>query len=189
MSSLEESREELTKRVIPQMTLSHASNPLTAPLKLTENPTSSERAQVRFAIEGNAIVTGGAGAIGISSIRALLEHGASGIAIFDVPSTFITSQSAIDALKNDFPQVAIRSYDVDVRDEDQVNDRVQHVVKDFGSVNMLLCFAGVVGTVHAHETKSDEWKRVLDVNLTGSWLCAQAVGKLAAFILLIRSMS
>ncbi|KAE9398113.1 NAD(P)-binding protein [Gymnopus androsaceus JB14] len=172
-----ESRNELTKRIIPQMTLSDASNPLTAPLKMAENLTANERVQMRFAIEGNAIVTGGAGTIGLSSIRALLEHGASGIAIFDVPSTFTSSQSAIDTLKKDFPQVAIRLYDVDVRDDVQVNDRVQRVVNDFGSVSLLLCFAGVVGSVHAHEMKFEEWKRVLDVNLTGSWLCAQAVGK------------
>ncbi|KAJ3915710.1 hypothetical protein F5877DRAFT_81585 [Lentinula edodes] len=172
-----DARNDLTKRVLAQMTLSQASNPLTAPLPLPkENFTPSERARRRFAIEGNAIVTG-AGGIGLSAIRALLEHGASGIAIFDVPVSYATSTPAIDDLKKDFPQAKIATYNVDVRDEELVNKTVDLVTEDFGAVDMLLCFAGVVGCEHAHELKADDWKRVMDVNVTGSWFCAQAVGK------------
>ncbi|KAJ4465396.1 hypothetical protein C8J55DRAFT_538613 [Lentinula edodes] len=172
-----DARNDLTKRVLAQMTLSQASNPLTAPLPLPkENFTPSERARRRFAIEGNAIVTG-AGGIGLSAIRALLEHGASGIAIFDVPVSYATSTPAINDLKKDFPQAKIATYNVDVRDEELVNKTVDLVIEDFGVVDMLLCFAGVVGCEHAHELKADDWKRVMDVNVTGSWFCAQAVGK------------
>ncbi|KAF8830738.1 uncharacterized protein C8R40DRAFT_839198 [Lentinula edodes] len=172
-----DARNDLTKRVLAQMTLSQASNPLTAPLPLPkEKFTPSERARRRFAIEGNAIVTG-AGGIGLSAIRALLEHGASGIAIFDVPVSYATSTPAIDDLKKDFPQAKIATYNVDVRDEELVNKTVDLVTEDFGAVDMLLCFAGVVGCEHAHELKADDWKRVMDVNVTGSWFCAQAVGK------------
>ncbi|KAJ3855160.1 hypothetical protein EV368DRAFT_62685 [Lentinula lateritia] len=172
-----DARNDLTKRILAQMTLSQASNPLTAPLPLPkENFTPSERARRRFAIEGNAVVTG-AGGIGLSAIRALLEHGASGIAIFDVPVSYATSTPAIDDLKKDFPQAKIATYNVDVRDEELVNKTVDLVIADFSVVNMLLCFAGVVGCEHAHELKADDWKRVMDVNVTGSWFCAQAVGK------------
>ncbi|KAJ3862207.1 hypothetical protein EV359DRAFT_83566 [Lentinula novae-zelandiae] len=172
-----DARNDLTKRILAQMTLSQASNPLTAPILLPkENFTPSERARRRFAIEGNAIVTG-AGGIGLSAIRALLEHGASGIAIFDVPVSYATSTPAIDDLKKDFPQAKIATYNVDVRDEELVNKTVDLVIEDFGVVDMLLCFAGVVGCEHAHELKADDWKRVMDVNVTGSWFCAQAVGK------------
>ncbi|KAJ3710907.1 hypothetical protein DFJ43DRAFT_1135173 [Lentinula guzmanii] len=138
-----DNRNDLTKRVLQQMTLSSASNPLTAPFP-KENLTPSERARQRFAIEGNAIVTGAA--------------------IFDVPVSGLSSAKII-------------TYDVDVRNENLVNDAVDRVVEDFGSISMLLCFAGVVGCEHAHELKAEDWKRVLDVNVTGSWFCAQAVGK------------
>ncbi|KAJ3810884.1 hypothetical protein F5876DRAFT_76345 [Lentinula aff. lateritia] len=172
-----DARNDLTKRILAQMTLSQASNPLTAPLPLPkENFAPSERARRRFAIEGNAVVTG-AGGIGLSAIRALLEHGASGIAIFDVPVSYATSTPAINDLRQDFPQAKIATYNVDVRDEELVNKTVDLVIADFGVVNMLLCFAGVVGCEHAHELKADDWKRVMDVNVTGSWFCAQAVGK------------
>ncbi|KAJ4473036.1 hypothetical protein J3R30DRAFT_3659380 [Lentinula aciculospora] len=176
-STSPDSRRDLTKRVLPQMSLSHALNPLTAPLPLPrEIFTPSERARQRFSVEGIAIVTG-AGGIGLSVIRALLEHGASGIAIFDVPVSYATSLPAIDALRIDFPQAKIVTFDVDVRNEGLVNDAVDRVVEELGVVDMLLCFAGVVGCEHAHEVKPDDWKRFLDVNVTGSWFCAQAVGK------------
>ncbi|KAJ3825500.1 hypothetical protein F5878DRAFT_653680 [Lentinula raphanica] len=168
-------RNDLTKRVLPQMTLSRGPNPLTAPLPKDDSP-PSERARQRFAVEGNAIVTG-AGGIGLSVIRALLEHGASGIAIFDVPVSYASSMPAIETLKTDFPNAKIKTYEVDVRNETIVDAAVDRVSEDFGTIDMLLCFAGVVGCAHAHELKVDDWKRVMDVNVTGSWLCAQAVGK------------
>ncbi|KAF5343461.1 hypothetical protein D9758_011848 [Tetrapyrgos nigripes] len=77
-------RDQLESRVLPQMILSEASNPLTAPLKVPEGLFPSARTERRFSVEGNAIGTGGSDFLGITSIRALLEHGASGIAIFDV---------------------------------------------------------------------------------------------------------
>ena len=66
---------------------------------------------------------------------------------------------------------------MDVRDEIQLEARVKEVVSELGSVDMLLCLAGVVHTQHAEETTSEDWRRVMDVNTTGSWFCAQAVGK------------
>jgi NAD(P)-dependent dehydrogenase (short-subunit alcohol dehydrogenase family) len=46
-----------------------------------------------------------------------------------------------------------------------------------GSVDHLLCFAGVVGCQHALDMTAAEWRRVLDINTTGGFLCAQAVAK------------
>ncbi|KAF5356724.1 hypothetical protein D9757_012526 [Collybiopsis confluens] len=177
------SRDDLVKRVLPQMQLSHASNPLTAPLQATDSPemelelSASERARRRFAVDGTAVVTGGTGAIARSAIRALLEHGASGIAIFDVPASLATSSSSIDAFKKDFPNIKILTYEVDVRNENRVREAVDQVKLDFGSIDMLLCFAGVVGSAHAADMQADDWRRVMDVNVTGSWFCAQAVGR------------
>jgi sorbose reductase len=46
-----------------------------------------------------------------------------------------------------------------------------------GSVDHLLCFAGVVGCQHAIDMTAAEWRRTLDINTTGSFLCAQACAK------------
>ncbi|KAK7041429.1 hypothetical protein VNI00_009295 [Paramarasmius palmivorus] len=152
-------RDELTKRELAQMTL------------------PEERARRRFAVKGNAVVTGGSGGIGLVVIRALLEHGASGIAIFDVPGPLAIGQGAIGALRSDFPNARIITIEADVRDEAKVESAVQETVTQLGSVDMLLCLAGVVQCVHAQELTASEWRRIIDVNTTGSWLCAQAVGK------------
>ncbi|THV01923.1 NAD(P)-binding protein [Dendrothele bispora CBS 962.96] len=170
-------RDELTSRVLPQMVFSDASNPLTAPLKAPEGLSPDACSQRRFSIEGNAIVTGGSGYLALTAIRALLEHGASGISILDVGPSLSKAETGISQLRQDFPQSTIIAFEVDVRDPTLVESVVKRTVEKLGSVDMLLCFAGVVGTAHAHEYSLDEWKRLLDINTTGSWICAQAVGK------------
>jgi sorbose reductase len=64
-----------------------------------------------------------------------------------------------------------------VTDEDAIAKGVEETVKELGSIDMLLCFAGVVATEHAEKVPASQFRRVLDINTTGSWLCAQAVGR------------
>jgi len=173
MAPASTSRDELTNRILPQMVLSEGSNPLTQPLSPpSPSLTSSERAIWRFTIQGNAIVTGGCGNLGLVAARALLEHGASGISLWDVHSN---DNAAVRELITDFPRAKIVTQIVDVRDEQRVRDAIAQTVSELGSINMLLCFAGVVACTHALELSVDEWKRTIDINTTGSWLCAQAV--------------
>ncbi|KAF9018684.1 NAD(P)-binding protein [Hymenopellis radicata] len=167
-------RKDLSSRILPQMTLSEGSNALTAPLP----PLNATNAALeRFAISGAVIVTGGAGVLGLTAVRALLEHGASGISIFDVPASFATSQSEFNRLADDFPNAKIITKVVDVRDDAIVKTAVDESANELGIIENLVCFAGVVGTAHALDIDLAEWKRVLDVNTTGSWVCAQAVAK------------
>lgn len=42
---------------------------------------------------------------------------------------------------------------------------------------MLCCFAGIVGVTHALDMSAAEWRRTHDINLTGSFLCAQGVAR------------
>lgn len=84
---------------------------------------------------------------------------------------------AVKALHAQFPDRRIITEAVDVRDEAQIASAVESSVKVLGSINMLCCFAGVVGCTHAIEMAAAEWRRTHDVNLTGSFLCAQAVAR------------
>lgn len=120
-------------------------------------------------------VTGGCGNLGIEAARALLEHGASGVSLFDV--NLEQAQHVIDRLRFDFPSAKIIAKKVDVRDEQVVRDAVTETADELGSVDILMCFAGVVACNHALDVSLDEWKRTLDINTTGSWLCAQAAAK------------
>lgn len=83
-------------------------------------------------------------------------------------------------MRSDFLSAKITTKAVDVRDAQAIDAAVTETADELGNVNMLLCFAGVVDTKHATEMGVEDWKRILDINTTGSWLCAQAVGKYVA---------
>jgi len=170
-------RDDLAARILPQMILSDGTaSSLTSPPAPSPNHLSGEeQAKLRFAVKGNAIVTGGAGALGILASRALLQHGLSGIMIFDVNPQQI--QAALTELTVDFPLATIAARAVDITDEKAVNEAILETGELLGSVDILLCFAGVVACTHALEMTAAEWRRTLDINTTGSFLVAQAVAK------------
>lgn len=187
-------REALALRTLPTMVLSHPSNPLTAaPPPLYPTLSATDRALARFAVKGNAIITGGAGALALAAARALLEHGASGVALLDLESTLVSSQPAIQILRSDFPAARVVDFACDVTSE-----KVPLVIRDAAialsmpnastepssssepvhpRISMLLCFAGIVGCVPTLSTPPSQWRRIMDVNLNGAFFCAQAAAK------------
>ncbi|KAI4280645.1 MAG: hypothetical protein L6R38_004298 [Xanthoria sp. 2 TBL-2021] len=170
-------RDVLTSRKIPHMTLStgDASSMTGPPSPMPHYFSAAGRAVKRFAVEGNAIVTGGAGTLALVNARALLEHGLSGLALFDLNPAHSSTQ--IDDLHKDFPNAKIITQKINVTDAEQVQQAVSATVQELGSVDVLCCFAGVVGCTHAIDVSSEEWRRTFDINTTGSFLCAQAVAK------------
>jgi sorbose reductase len=176
---------------LPQITLSTAANPLTKVLPKTPGLTPAQRAVERFSVTGNAIgefdliitglfltrdiVTGGTGGLGFEACRALLEHGLSGLCILDLASGFKTQP--VQQLRDEFPSAKIIEEIVDVSDAKSVHQGVANAVSQLGSVDILLCFAGIVGASRSAETSLEEWQRIMAINATGSWLCAQAVGR------------
>lgn len=71
---------------------------------------------------------------------------------------------------------------VDVTSAEQLDKAVQLTVKELGGVDILCCFAGVVGCTHAIDMRAEEWKSRLDINTTGSFLSAQAVARWVAYL-------
>ena len=174
----QDERAALISRVIPTMTLSTAENPLTAPLSpISSSASPAERAAARFGIEGNAVLTGGAGTLALVSARALLEHGASALTLLDLQSTVNSSLDRISELKAEFPQAAIHTVHVDVTSETEVEKALDDAKTLMGSIDILCCFAGIVGCVHSISASSNQFRKVIDINLTGSFLCAQAAAK------------
>ncbi|HEU4425803.1 MAG TPA: SDR family oxidoreductase [Pilimelia sp.] len=99
-----------------------------------------------------AIVTGGASGIGLATARLLASRGAR-VACFD-----------LDGAKVPEPLVAIAA---DVTDDEAVQRGVDRVVEEFGRLDIVVNNAGIgaIGTVA--DNQSQEWKRVLDVNVIG----------------------
>ncbi|KAA1115897.1 hypothetical protein PGTUg99_017902 [Puccinia graminis f. sp. tritici] len=88
--------------------------------------------------------------------RGLCEAGLAGIAILDILQEF--GESAIKELHADFGLTA-SFYRVDVRDNDAVEEVINGVVRDFGSVDILLCSAGVSDNIAAEDYPADRFKR------------------------------
>ena len=115
--------------------------------------------------------------LGYSTARALLEHGASGCCLWDLETTLRSSHATILTLAHDFPKARIFAIAVDVTDPIAVAEAVDSVVQTLGSLDHLFCFAGIVGCHHALEMADTLWRKTLDVNVTGSFICAQAAAK------------
>ncbi|KAK3210356.1 hypothetical protein GRF29_44g2443573 [Pseudopithomyces chartarum] len=175
MADETELRESLTARQLPEMTLSTEDNPLTAPKLPPDNFSAAQRAQYRFSVTGNVIITGGAGALALETATALLEHGASGLALWDLNPD--ASFPAIKALHQKFPTRKIITQALDVRSDSEISTALTDTLKVLGSVSHLICFAGVVDCTPAIDMTPESWRRTHDINLTGSFLCAQAFAR------------
>ena len=105
-----------------------------------------------------ALVTGAAGGIGSATVKALEAAGAA-VATADVNP----------------PGTGALSLAVDVTKRDQVQAMVARTVEALGRLDILVNVAGVVSMGAAATLPEDEWDRVLDVNLKGTFLCCQAV--------------
>lgn len=170
-------RAALANRTLPQMTLSTATNPLTAVQPPITGETSAQRALDRFRVQGNAVVTGGGGNIANVAIRALLDHGLAQVTLLDLSRTLDGTQDQTAQLRNDYPHAKIYTIAVDVTDDDAVKAAMAEAHRTMGAINILCCFAGVVGCVHSIHVSAADWRKVVDVNLTGSFLCAQAAAR------------
>lgn len=81
------------------------------------------------------------------------------------------------ALANEFPESRVFGVSVDVTDAESITEGVAAVVQTLGSLDHLFCFAGIVGCFHAMDMTDTQWRKTLDVNTTGSFLCAQAAAR------------
>ncbi len=112
-----------------------------------------------------AIVTGGAGGIGGAVTRALLERGAK-VVCADLREP--AAPEGIDASRF-FPAP------VDVRRREDVQRLVRTALGAHGRLDVLVNVAGVVSFGSAAALPEEEWDRVIDINLKGTFLCCQAV--------------
>ena len=114
-----------------------------------------------------AVVTGGASGIGFATAKRMAESGAL-IALWDVNEAAIASACAR------IP--GARGSMVDVTDESAVMKARDTVLADFGRIDILVCSAGIAGERHpVWEFPAAAWRKVIEVNLVGLFLCCKAV--------------
>ncbi len=116
-----------------------------------------------------ALVTGGAVGIGRGCALALARAGAD-VAIVDIDEK--TGPKTADEIKaSGTDSLFIRC---DVTQKDQVQEMVRRVVAQFGRLDIGVNNAGIGILGGDEEVEKADWDKVIDVNLTGEYLCAQA---------------
>ena len=117
-----------------------------------------------------ALVTGGASGIGAAIAEAYARKGAR-IAIVDL------NIDAAGAMAERLGRSA-QAHSCNVSDAGSVTGMVTDVGRAFGHIDIVVNSAGVVFLAPAEELSLDYWDRTMDVNLKGTFLVSQAVGRL-----------
>jgi glucose 1-dehydrogenase len=117
-----------------------------------------------------ALVTGANSGIGRSVAVALGQAGA------DVVVNYVEDDDAANDVANEIRRAGSKAivHKADVSAQDQVSAMFDRAVKEFGTVDILVNNAGLQRDAAFAEMSLAQWNKVLDVNLTGQFLCAQA---------------
>jgi 2-keto-3-deoxy-L-fuconate dehydrogenase len=117
-----------------------------------------------------AIVTGGASGIGRATAALFLREGAR-VAVVDWNAT------ALDELTGalDPPRDALRTYSADVTDTEATSRILDDIAKVWSKIDILVTAAGISIGKTVTETAPDQWRRVLDINVGGTFDWIRAV--------------
>jgi len=120
-----------------------------------------------------ALVTGANSGIGKATAIAMGRAGA------DVVVNYVVGREDAEAVVAEIEGLGVRAYahEADVSDEGQVVDMVARMVDEFGTIDVMVANAGLQRDAAITEMTIEQWRKVLDVNLTGQFLCAREAAK------------
>ena len=126
-----------------------------------------------FDLKGRvAVVTGGSIGLGYQMAGALAEMGAH---VVVCARRVERCRQAAETLKqHGVRTLALRC---DVTDPAQVQELVERTLEEFGTIDILVNNAGISWGAPPEKMRLEDWEKVLRTNLTGAFLCAQAVGQ------------
>ncbi|SDA87954.1 GolD/DthD family dehydrogenase [Sinorhizobium sp. NFACC03] len=125
---------------------------------------------LNFPLTGKvALVTGGASGIGAAIAAAFATKGAK-VAVLDINEDVARAEA--DTLGGD-----AKPFVCDVSDPASVNAAVSAVVAAYGGIDIAVNSAGVVFLAPAEDLPLDYWDKTISINLKGSFLVTQAVGR------------
>lgn len=131
------------------------------------NTTSEKRSHGR-----RALVVGGDGEIGSAVAATLAADGA------DVAVAGLDERTAADVAAGVATDgVKTVGLGTDITDPDSVRSLTSRVTELWGGIDVLVNCAGTLKVGAAEELAADEWRAVVDANLTGAFLLSQAVGR------------
>jgi len=117
------------------------------------------------------IVTGAAQGIGLATARKMLDEGAR-VAVCDLRQDAV--DAACRALGAEHAD-RVAGFEVDVTRRAQVDAMAAAVLRQYGAIDVLVNNAGITLDARLQKMSDDQFDRVIDVNLKGTYNCAQAV--------------
>lgn len=129
----------------------------------------------RFRLDGKvALVTGGARGLGYSMAEGFCSVGCEAIALLDV----LEEEGEASAKRlSDVYGCKAKFFKVDVREEESVHKVIDAVADLFGHIDVVLNSAGVADLFHAEDYPVDRFKRVIDINVLGTFMVDQHAGR------------
>jgi gluconate 5-dehydrogenase len=125
----------------------------------------------RFNLKGKvAVVTGAARGLGAAIAEGLAEAGAD-LLVSDVLETDEVEQRLSEHTDG------VLGMEVDVTDRSDVREMVEAARTELGGLDILVNNAGILRSAPAEDLSDADWDDVIDINLTGQYLCAQEAGK------------
>ncbi|OKL63226.1 hypothetical protein UA08_01431 [Talaromyces atroroseus] len=128
-------------------------------------------------IQGTALITG----IGAATAYKFAESGITVLSLLDIDLEKLEKTREELLLRNRENETKIHAIQVltlcvDVTDETALTNAVQETVRRFGRIDVAVHAAGV-GDVElaTHEVPVDDWRRIIEIDQIGTWLCQRAV--------------
>ena len=144
-------------------------------LKETADNTRNSTVSVKqlFDLTGRvAIVTGGSIGLGRQMAEGLAEMGAQLVLCARKEERCHQAAEALQQLG-----VKAIAMSCDVKSPASVQEMVDATVSQFGRIDILINNAGISWGAPVEEMRLEDWNKVIETNLTGTFLCAQAVGR------------
>jgi len=119
-----------------------------------------------------AIVTGGSIGLGRQMAEGLAEMGADLVLC-------ARKQERCHQAAEELQQLGVKAIALgcDVKNPDSIQEMVEATLSQFGRIDVLINNAGISWGAPVEEMRLEDWNKVIETNLTGTFLCAQAVGK------------
>ena len=117
-----------------------------------------------------ALVTGGGTGIGKAIAQAMHKEGAKIIIVGRKEEILKEAQAELGS--------DVEMMTCDVTQEDQVKKVYENIMSKHGKIDILINNAGMAAKAKSYEMSYDLWKKVVDVNLNGAFLCAREAMKI-----------
>jgi len=119
-----------------------------------------------------ALVTGGTHGLGMAIAKGLANAGAR-IVINDI----FTDKLAAAEKEYAASGITVHTYELNVTDEQAVEETIPRIEEEVGPIDILVNNAGIIKRIPILEMKADEFRQVIDVDLTGPFIMSKAVAK------------